>query len=78
MKRSVYGNVNYICRNWRGDLGTFLIERKNNAEADFFYQFLESIGYQLNEEEMQIVGGTHEIFANHWFDEYREPGESNE
>lgn len=52
----------YIKHDWNADKKEWQIIHKENKRLDKIYQFLESIGYEMSDEERQLADGTHELF----------------
>lgn len=53
----------YIAHDWDSTLHSWTINHVESERLDRIYQFLESLGYEMSDEEKQLQNGTHPLFA---------------
>lgn len=53
----------YIGHEWDSTLKCWSIEWRESQKLDRIYQFLESLGYEMSDEEKQLQSGTHPLFT---------------
>lgn len=53
----------YIAHDWDSALHSWTINHVESERLDRIYQFLESLGYEMSDEEKQLQNGTHPLFA---------------
>ena len=55
-------HLSYVRNDWVPDKGCWIAMYKSNDILDNIYSFLESIGYEMSDEEKALQNGTHEMF----------------
>lgn len=53
----------YIAHDWDSALNSWTINHVESERLDRIYQFLESLGYEMSDEEKQLQNGSHPLFA---------------
>ena len=53
----------YIKHDWNSTKQCWSINCQKNKRLDRIYQFLESLGYEMSDEERQIADGTHHLYS---------------
>lgn len=53
----------YIAHDWDSTLRSWTINHVESERLDRIYQFLESLGYEMSDEEKQLQNGTHRLFT---------------
>lgn len=59
---SLTGHYKYYVSTWGADLYTGIPKHEKSPALDLTYEGLESLGYEMSEEEIQIQKGTHPLF----------------